>query len=106
MASDQQNKFAYKRHPAVLRKITEINPEKDIRVRIIGNVIDANESSIVVDDGHSKAEIISDNINCATGDTVRIFARVLPLEDGFELRGEIIQKLDDLDIELYKKVVK
>ena len=106
MASDQQNKFAYKRHPAVLRKITEINPEKDIRVRIIGNVIDANESSIIVDDGHSKTEVIADNINCVTGDTVRVFARVLPLEEGFELRGEIIQKMNDLDLELYKKIVK
>jgi hypothetical protein len=105
MASDQ-GKVIYKRNPAVHRKISDINPEKDIRVRILGNVIDANESSLVIDDGHSKAEVIADNIDCKAGDTVRVFARVLPLEEGYELRGEIIQVVNELDLDLYKKVVK
>ena len=106
MPADTKEKFIYKRHPAVFRKINEINPEKDIRVRIIGNVIDATESSLVIDDGHSKAEVIADNITCKVGDIVRVFSRVLPLEEGFELRGEIIQPINDIDLELYKKVVK
>src|SRR3989344_4696478 len=106
MPADTKEKFIYKRQPAVFRKISEINPEKDIRVRIIGNVIDANESSLVIDDGNSKAEVIADNINCKTVDVVRVFARVLPLEEGFELRGEIIQILNDLNLDLYKKVMK
>jgi hypothetical protein len=39
-------------------------------------------------------------------DRVRIFARVLPLESGFELRGEIVQDMSALDAELHKRVFK
>lgn len=95
--------FQYRRSPAVMRKISEINPEKDIRVRILGKVIDKNDNFIIIDDGSSKAEIITD-INAEMNDFVRVFARVLPLEDGYELRAEIIQDINSLNIDLYKKV--
>jgi len=99
------NQFQYKRQPAVLRKITDINPESDIRVRILGHVIDKSEGILVVDDGTSKAEIVTDKFDAFDiDDLVRIFCRVLPLEQGYELRAEIIQKLNNIDMGLYKKV--
>lgn len=98
--------FQYKRFPAVPRKIKDINPEKDIRVRILGRIIDKYNGTIVVDDGLAKAEIIVeekfDSVN--TNDIVRIFCRVLPLETGYELRSEIIQDMKDMDMDLYKKI--
>lgn len=97
--------FQFKRAAAVSKKVTDINPEKDIRVRILGKVIDRTEDVIVVDDGYGKAEIIADRHNADVGDLVRVFARVLPLENGYELRAEIIQDMSRLDIELYKKVM-
>ena len=52
--------FQFKRAAAVSKNISDINPEKDIRVRILGRVIDRGEGVIVVDDGFSKAEIVTD----------------------------------------------
>ena len=102
---EQPQKFQYKRQPAHLRKIADINPETDVRVRIFGHVIDKTEGVLVVDDGSAKAEVISDQFDAFDiDDTVRIFARVLALEQGFELRAEIIQKMNEMDMELYRKV--
>ena len=99
--------FQYRRAPAVPKKIADIN-EKDIRVRLLGRIIDKNDSLIVIDDGTGKADIVFDpeiiDIKAETGDSVRIFTRVLPLEEGFELRAEIVQGMNGLDYELYKKV--
>ena len=93
----------YKRLAAVPKKITDINPEKDVRIRILGRVIDKQDGIIVVDDGSSTAQIVTDS-SCEVDDLVNVFARVLPLEDGYELRGEIVQVKNDLDMGLYKKV--
>ncbi len=37
---------------------------------------------------------------------VRVFGRVIPVESGFELQGEIMQDMSDLDLDLYKKTKK
>ncbi|HLD39470.1 MAG TPA: hypothetical protein VJB05_04120 [archaeon] len=95
--------FRYRRLAASPRKITEINPEKDVRIRIFGRVIDKSDGTIVVDDGSSTAQIVTD-VTCEIDDMVIVFCRVLPLEDGYELRGEIIQNRNNLDMGLYKKV--
>ncbi len=104
--NSQDSGFQYRRLPATPRKIAEINPEKDIRARLLGHVIDKTETSLIIDDGSGKSEVIIEegtekfNIN----DFLRIFVRVLPLENGFELRGEVVQNMNNLDTELYKKV--
>ncbi len=100
--------FQYRRMPAVPRKIEGINPETDIRVRLSGTIIGKDDATLVIDDGTGKSEVIFDpvtnKVECQKGDFVRIFARVLPLETGFELRLELIQDMSTLDIELYKKI--
>jgi hypothetical protein len=96
-------KFQYRRLPAAEKKIIDINPEKDVRIRIFGKVLDKADGTIIVDDGTSSATIVTDAA-CSIDDTVRVFARVLPLEDGYELRGEIVQIMNNLDMELYKKI--
>ncbi len=98
-----EDKSRYRRLPATLKKITDINPEKDIRVRILGRVIDKQDGTIIIDDGTSTATIVTDaqiNIN----DFAMVHARVLPLEEGYELRGEIVQDMSSLDMNLYRKV--
>ncbi len=97
-------KLMYKRASAQLKRISEIEPEKDIRVQILGRVIDKTDGTLVVDDGSTKAEIVTDDSTAQTGSLVRVFARVLPLEEGYELRGEIVQDMSRLDLDLYKKV--
>ncbi|MFH0832417.1 MAG: replication protein RepA [Candidatus Aenigmatarchaeota archaeon] len=95
--------FQYRKLPYVQRKISEINPEKDMRIRILGKVIDKSDGLFVIDDGSGKAEIVTDE-NVELGDAIRVLARVLPLEDGFELRAEIVQDMHALDMDLYKKI--
>ncbi len=99
--------FSFKRAPAVYKNIKDINPEKDSRVRILGKVINKKDDIMILDDGTGVAEIaLMDNFDFAIGETVRVFCRVLPLEEGYELRGEIVQKVGDLNIEYYNKAVK
>lgn len=101
--------FQFRRQPAITRKIAEIK-EADIRVRLVGKVIDRNESAIVLDDGTGTAEIViePETVNKAGDldlhDFLRVFCRVIPLEKKIELRAEIIQDMTNLDVELYRKV--
>ena len=103
---DQQQ---YKRKPAVERKINKVNQE-DIRVKIIGRVIDKKENIFLLDDGTGTAEVMYDpemikktfNIN----DLIKLFARVL-LSDGkdVQLQAEAIQNINDLNLDLYKRIM-
>ena len=100
-----QSNFQYRRMPAVPRKIADINPETDIRVRLLGKIIDRYEGTVVIDDGSGKAEVVAEeNAGGVGSDFVRVFCRVLPLETGYELRAEIIQDMSSLDINLNKKI--
>ncbi len=93
--------------PAVEKNIADIDPEKDVRVRILGTVIAADESSIIVDDGTGKTEVVFENPDlmgpASVGKRVRVVARVLPLLEGFECRGEAVQDLEGFNIELYRR---
>ena len=97
-----------RRLPAVERKISEIQPERDIRVRILGTIIDIINSSLLVDDGTSKVEVTFENPEAIAGlrqgQVIRVIARGMPLIGGFACKGECVQLLEDFDLELYKKV--
>lgn len=97
------DRFRFRRLPSVARSVSSIDPEKDVRVRLLGSIIDSGNSSIVLDDGSGKAEIILDAPLGVRG-VVRVFARVLPLEGGFELRAEIVQDMNGLDLNLYRRL--
>ena len=90
------------------RKISEIDSEKDIRVRIMGTVIAKSDDSITIDDGKDRMEIFFDDKDMigrhSVGSLMRIIARVIPSIDGFELKGECIQDLKGLDIKAYKEI--
>lgn len=91
-----------KRLPAKERLISEILPN-DIRVRILGTVIDRGENSIVMDDGSGRLEIVTDGQSAETGKMVRVVTRVLPLMEGFEARAECMQDMAGFDVELYRR---
>ncbi len=93
-----------RRMPCIEKKVAEITPD-DIRVRILGTVIDKKDNRLVVDDGTGKIDIVFDEpVNTELNKFVRIFGRVIPAEGGVELQGEIIQDMSRLDKELLKKV--
>lgn len=93
-----------RRVPSVERLIKEIRND-DIRVRIIGIVVDIGKDSIVIDDGTGSIKVsVQDNNNFNIGDIVRVIGRVLQTEDGYEINTEFIKNLKNFDIELYKKL--
>jgi len=106
----------FHRAPATPRTLGAIDLETDIRVRLLCRVIDKTVTGVIVEDipqppvGSVPApqlEVMLEQDLLASlkrDDIVRIFARVLPLESGFELRGEILQDASGLDIDLYKKL--
>lgn len=102
MDSQNSQMFEFRRQPAVIKKIAEIN-EKDIRVRISGIVLDSSNGMLIVDDGTGRAEIVSE-IAAKDGAFVRAFTRVIPLEGRYELRAEIVQDLSAADRMLYKSI--
>ena len=96
-----------KRAAATEKPISEISADKDIRVRILGTILDASEGTILIDDGTGKAEVQFDTVeetaNLQRGQMVRVVARVLPLIEGFALRGEAVQDMSGIDLQLYKR---
>ncbi len=95
----------YKRQPAVFRKIIDIKPD-DIRVRVIGKVIDKSDNMLIVDDGTGKLDVsFNMPFNSSVSDLVCVFAKVMNLGDHQEFQGELIQNMNDLDISIYRKVM-
>ena len=94
-----------RRLPALERRIADIQPESDVRVRLTGTVIDSSTNSVVLDDGSGKIEVyFEEEPKVRNGQLIRIIARILPLIDGFECKGEVLQTLDGFNLELYKRV--
>jgi len=89
----------FKIEPAVKRKISEINPNLDSRVSLIGKIIDIGENLLVLDDGTGKINIsFSEDIpkpELKQNKLVRIFGFVIPSEQ-IEIQAEIIQDMSKL----------
>lgn len=90
----------FKRLPAVYRKILNIKQD-DIRVKIIGKTIDKSENMLILDDGTGRVDLVLNApVNISIGDTACAFTRI----NGNEYHAEIIQNMNGLDLELFRKV--
>jgi hypothetical protein len=104
MPEDSQDRASIRRMPSLLRNVSEISSE-DMRVSLIGTVIDRQDNLAVIDDGTGQIKVsFENNPEVGLDKLVRVFGRVLPLEGGFELQGEIIQDMSGLDMGLLKRV--
>lgn len=93
-----------KRMPSVDRTVSSIRQD-DIRVSIIGTVIDVQENRLMVDDGTGKVTVsFEEPAKAENSKTVRVLGRVIPMDSGFEIQGDVLQPMDGLDMELKKKV--
>jgi len=93
-----------RRLPSINRSVTEIG-RGDIRVRLLGTIIDRKDNVIVLDDGTGKINItFEEPVNFEANHLVRVFGRVIQMEEGFEIQGEIIQDMKGLDLEMHRKV--
>jgi len=98
-----------RRAPAKPKKIEDIEPQTDIRVRVLGTVLSVDEDSIAVDDGTGSVDVFLEEDNMEDieeGQRVRVFGRVLPTPDSFELQGEVLQDFDKVDANLRDRVKK
>jgi hypothetical protein len=91
-----------RRLPSVFRRVNGIKPD-DMRVSLIGTVIDKADDGIVLDDGTGKIDIsLAEPVKFEPRSLVRVLGRVIPMEGGFQLQGEIVQDMTGLDLELLK----
>ncbi|NCN38855.1 MAG: hypothetical protein COY38_04755 [Candidatus Aenigmarchaeota archaeon CG_4_10_14_0_8_um_filter_37_24] len=90
------------------RKISDINPANDFKVKVMGIVVDKKDDTLVIDDGSAKLQVFADLPNIidtiSLNQLVRVFGSVMPVDNGFELKADILQDLSDLNVNLYKKV--
>ena len=95
---------APQRTPARERRIADITQE-DRRVGVIGTVVDAGDSRLVVDDGEGKIEVSFEEAPAAVpGSIVRVMGKVMAIEGAFELQGEVCQDFSGVDIGLWRDV--
>ena len=98
-----------RRAPARPKNVEEIDPQNDIRVRVIGTVLSLDKDSISIDDGTGNVEVFLEDEqmeDLKEGQRIRILGRVLPTPDSFELQGEVVQDFSEVDPELYDRVKK
>lgn len=99
----------FKRQPFLEKNIDEIRPESDIAICILGRVIDINGRNLVIDDGTGNASAYFMNDESLQGinssDLIKLFGFVMPNPAGFEIKGDFVQKMNGLDVALYKKTV-
>lgn len=92
-----------RRIAAAEKPINEIKPD-DIRVRVVGKVVDKNDEYVVIDDGTGRINVVTDKPDFSPGTTVRVIGRIFASEQGLELRSETIQDINNLDLKLYRQV--
>jgi uncharacterized protein YdeI (BOF family) len=89
--------------PAKEKIISGIAPE-DTRVSIVGTVVDFKENILVVDDGSGKIDVsFEEGPQVNSGQLVRILGRVISMEGGVELQGEVQQDFSGADLDLWRK---
>lgn len=91
----------------IKKKINEINPDIDYKVKVMGLVVDKNDDTIVIDDGNNKLKVFVDPEIITKIDIhqfVAVFGSTIPSDNGFDLKSDVIQDLTGLDLNLYKKV--
>ena len=97
--------FKYKRAVAGPRLIEKIDSVKDIRVRLLGRVVEKSGNSITIEDSSGRAEIsVEPNIaeSVKIGELLRVFCRVF---ENNELKAELIQDMNSLDMEMYENII-
>jgi len=84
------------------KRIDELTQE-DIKVRTSGAVIEKTGDMMILDDGTGQVKVITENPKFEINDVIRVFGRVIPVEGGIEISGEILQDMSGVNMELYKK---
>lgn len=102
-----------RRRPAIEKKIKDVDPTIDRRVRLVGTVIgkDAANGMVAIDDGTGKISAFFDDLKVVEkldsykeGDPALVVGRISPTAEGFDINGEVIRSVKGLDFNLLEKV--
>lgn len=119
----------FKRMPSVEKCVSEIT-DTDTRVRVTGAVIESTDISLILDDGTGTVRVVFAKPHQLGGEKlVRVIGRVMPTDSrtiregvvqsdegprtqeggvhadaGFEISGEIVQDMEKLDLDVFKKL--
>ena len=105
MAEEEQKKRAV----AKIRRISSVKKDEDLRVAIVGTVVDIDTKSFFfkLDDGTGKVSVLLNNESqlkdLKLGRIVRAIGLIMGFENDFEIRGEIIQDFTGLNVDYYNK---
>lgn len=100
----QEDFGSFRRFPAMEKKISDIGPE-DIRVCVIGTIVDKSNGKVAIDDGTGSMEALFDEEmlkGTESGNKVRVIGKV---SEG-TLNGEAIQDFSNFNFELHEKIKK
>lgn len=81
-------------------KLSEIDPETDSKICLIGKVKEVKESSFILSDGTAEIELEDKGVE--EGDLVRVFCSV----DEGKLKVDILQNLKGFDLNLFNDIEK
>lgn len=88
-----------RRIPAVLKRIEDISEEP--RVSVVGTVVKCGRGEFILDDGTGQLTVIcAEDVEVKEKDVVRVFGKLY----GQTLEAEIVQKMNDLNMQLYIKM--
>ncbi len=92
-----------RRLPYTDKRVDEIT-QNDIKVRVAGAVIEKSGDVLIIDDGTGQVKIMTEHSQgFGINNIIRVLGRVIPIEGGVEISGEILQDMAGVDMELYKK---
>jgi len=98
-----------RRAPAQPKDIEEVEPQRDIRVRLVGTIISKEDESVTLDDGTGSVEVFTQAEtleDLEENQRIRVLGRVLPTPDSFEIQSEVVQEFDEEEFEIYDRVKK
>tara|TARA_Y100000310_G_C20650818_1_gene799313 strand:+ start:433 stop:771 length:339 start_codon:yes stop_codon:yes gene_type:complete len=106
-----EERTKFKRIPFRDTQISKLTKDSK-NVAVTGIVIskDPQILSFIIDDGTGKINVITNNSESfkelKEGQLIRIFGKIWGEGEDIEVNSDIIQNLQELDFELYKKVLK
>lgn len=89
--------------PAKWRVIKDISPN-DVKVRVIGRIVESRSGFVVLDDGSGSIVVRTDE-ELEIGNIIRAIGNIHKKKDGdLEIDASIIQNMNDLDFPRYMEV--
>jgi len=86
--------------PAIVKEIENIS-EDDIRVRLLGEIIERKENSILLKDETGQIRVTGTDGESAK--FARVFGRPMKTTDGIVIEAELVQNMDALNKKAYKR---